>query len=253
MGNFKLKFNVARFALENSGGSVEKEGKTHNSGVVGQYNNGANFKVRDVRSYKEVVGTSCFGSGPVRQEEVQGVIEKAVVVPDRTGAFRNLFGLALVGKAKNLETLVDLDRLLRIAKVIVANVQYLGGLSMLISFHDEDSRKRFLDMKEVGDMFGKVLFVLKSFEEDRDLSIVRVGVLVGVSSRINYEVVLKWKDRSFRILVEEDLEDWIPDCLGRDPDSESGTVPRRSLLRLTGCRCPAEVSLRKVRGRVTRG
>ncbi|KAM0007560.1 hypothetical protein Hdeb2414_s0138g00810031 [Helianthus debilis subsp. tardiflorus] len=77
-------------------------------------------------------------------------------------------------------------------------------------------------MAQVGDKFGKVLFVPKSFEEDRDLSIVRVGVLVGTSSRINDVVVLKWKDRSFRILVEEDLEDWIPDCLGRDPDSEDG-------------------------------
>ncbi|KAJ0535802.1 hypothetical protein HanIR_Chr09g0434611 [Helianthus annuus] len=217
MGNFKLKFNVARFAMENSGSSVEKESKIQNSGLASQYNIGVNFKVRDVRSYKDVVGTSSFGNGPVRQEIGQRVEEKTIVVPDRSRAFKDLFGLALVGRTKNLETLVDFDRLLRIAKVIVANVQYLGGLSLLISFHDEDSRNRFLDSKDiwnpwfnkldlwsgqtlplervawlklcgillhlfesvimaqVGGLFGKVLFVPKSFEDDCDLSVVRVG------------------------------------------------------------------------------
>ncbi|KAJ0639873.1 putative RNA recognition motif domain, nucleotide-binding alpha-beta plait domain superfamily [Helianthus annuus] len=270
MGTFKLKFNVARFALENTGIPAEKVGRDNQTGASSQFVNGANFKVRDVRSYREVVGSYGSGSGPGRQEEMQGVIEKTVVVPDRTGAFSYLFGLALVGKAKNLETLVDLDKLLRIAKVVVANIQFLGGLSMLISFHDDDSRKQFLDKKEVwspwftrldpwsgqtlpfervawlklcgiplhlfqsdimsqvGGMFGKVLFVPKSFEEDRDLSTVRVGILVGLPSRINDVVVLKWKNRSFRILVEEDLEDWIPDCLSRDPESEVGVSPEFS-------------------------
>ncbi|KAJ0780408.1 putative RNA-directed DNA polymerase [Helianthus annuus] len=110
MGNFKLKFNVARFAMENLGSSVEKESKIQNSGLAGQYNIGVNFKVRDGRSYKDVVVTSSFGNGPVRQEIGQRVEEKTIVVPDRSGAFKDLFGLALVGRTKNLETLVDFDK-----------------------------------------------------------------------------------------------------------------------------------------------
>ncbi|KAJ0693496.1 putative RNA recognition motif domain, nucleotide-binding alpha-beta plait domain superfamily [Helianthus annuus] len=267
MGDFKPKFNVARFAVENSGGSVEKEGKGHNLRHAGQNCFGGSFNVRDVRSYKEVVGSSSFGSGQVKQVTEQKVDDKVIVVPDRTGAFRNLHELALVGRARNLEALIDFDRLLKIAKVVVANFQYIGGLSLLITFHDEDSKTRFLDLKEtlnlwfskldtwsgqslppervawlklhgiplhllesdvlsqVGERFGKVLFVPKSFEEDHDLSVARVGVLVGSSKRIREEVTLRWKDRSFRIWVEEDPVDWIPDCFGRDSDSVSEGAP----------------------------
>ncbi|KAJ0524537.1 hypothetical protein HanHA300_Chr09g0301611 [Helianthus annuus] len=170
--------------------------------------------------------------------------------------------LALVGRTVDLETLVDFDKLLRIAKLSVANLQYLGGLSLLISFSDADSAKVFMDAKKVwgpwfskldywsgqslplervawlklcgiplhlldpvvlglvGDSFGKLLHVPKLYEEDLDLSAVRVGVLVGSSGRIKEEVSLRWKDRSFRIWVEEDSDVWVPDCLDRDVDSE---------------------------------
>ncbi|KAM0019646.1 hypothetical protein Hdeb2414_s0025g00658211 [Helianthus debilis subsp. tardiflorus] len=50
----------------------------------------------------------------------------------------------VVGRTVNLETLVDLDRLLRIAKVSFSRIQYLGGLSTLISFPDAASANNFL-------------------------------------------------------------------------------------------------------------
>ncbi|KAJ0779118.1 hypothetical protein HanPI659440_Chr06g0223071 [Helianthus annuus] len=187
--------------------------------------------------------------------------EKAVVIPDRVEAFKDRYGLAVVGRTVNLETLVDIDRLLNIAKVVVANVQYLGGLSLLISFHDEESMKAFLDRKniwelwfskldpwkgqtlplervawlklvgiplhvmdadvlsQVGDRFGKVIHVPKAFEEDQDLSFIRVGVLVGNSRKINDEVVLRWRNRTFRIGIEEDQEVWVPDYARRMSES----------------------------------
>ncbi|KAJ0744539.1 hypothetical protein HanPI659440_Chr10g0388801 [Helianthus annuus] len=268
MGDYKLKINVARFAVENSGVNVEKEGKVNNIRQAGQSSYGGIFNVRDVRSYKEVVGSSKLGGGPKeqnvrRQEFDQRMEERFIVVPDRLGAFKNLHGLALVGRTKNLETLVDFDKLLRIANITVAHFQYLGGLSLLITFHDEDSLRRFLDLKDiwnlwfskldpwngqtlplervawlklcgiplhlldgdvlsqVGELFGKVLFVPKSFEEDQDLSFARVGVLVGQSRRIVEEVEVKWKDKSFRIWVEEDPVEWVPDCFSRVSDSDS--------------------------------
>ncbi|MFS8013511.1 hypothetical protein Hanom_Chr14g01333791 [Helianthus anomalus] len=54
----------------------------------------------------------------------------------------------------------------------------------------------------------------------------RVGVLVGEVDRINEFVVVRWKDRSFRILVEDELDVWVPDCLGVVVDvSPSGSSP----------------------------
>ncbi|KAJ0558123.1 hypothetical protein HanIR_Chr07g0332851 [Helianthus annuus] len=193
--------------------------------------------------------------------------EKALVIPDRVEAFKDRHGLAVVGRTVNLETLVDIDRLLNIAKVVVANVQYLGGLSLLISFHDEESMKAFLDRKniwelwfskldpwkgqtlpfervawlklvgiplhvmdadvlsQVGARFGKVIHVPKAFEEDQDLSFVRVGVLVGNSRRIIDEVVLRWRNRTFRIGIEEDQEAWVPDYARRMSESVPDDSP----------------------------
>ncbi|KAM0013490.1 putative RNA recognition motif domain, nucleotide-binding alpha-beta plait domain superfamily [Helianthus debilis subsp. tardiflorus] len=273
MGDFKLKINVARFAVENSGVAVEKEDPVHNNKYsVGQNIGGGKFSVRGGRSYRDVVGTSNLGSG-LNGNHVDNLapeprpVEKVIVVPDRVEAFRDCHGLAVVGRAANLETLVDMDRLLNITKITVANVQYLGGLSLLVSFHDEESVNRFLENKiiwepwftkldpwrgqslplervaclklsgvplhlldpdvlsQVGELFGKVLHVPKSFEEDYDLSFVRIGVLVSHSRVMEDEVVLRWKNRSFRIGVEEDHEVWVPDCLRRLSESSSDGSP----------------------------
>ncbi|KAJ0714939.1 hypothetical protein HanPI659440_Chr13g0495091 [Helianthus annuus] len=78
----------------------------------------------------------------------------------------------------------------------------------------------------VGEGFGKVLYVPKSIGEEKDLSMGRVRVLVGEVDRIKEFVVVRWKDRSFRILVEEELDVWVPDCIGAVVDvSPSGSSP----------------------------
>ncbi|KAJ0611547.1 hypothetical protein HanHA300_Chr01g0017001 [Helianthus annuus] len=169
---------------------------------------------------------------------------------------QDLKGVAVVGRTVDLETLVDLDRLLRIAKVTYGKIQFLGGLSVLISFREEPASRLFLESKElwgpwfsklsvwegqslpfekvawlrviglplhllnrdviklVGEPFGKILHVQKDFGDANDLSFVRIGVLSGVVERIKEVVTLKWKERNYRILVEEELDVWIPDCLG---------------------------------------
>ncbi|KAF5820956.1 putative RNA recognition motif domain, nucleotide-binding alpha-beta plait domain superfamily [Helianthus annuus] len=154
MGECKLKLNVARFAVENSSAPAEPEVRVYNAKAPGQVSYGNTSNLRDARKYSDVVGTSKEGGGSIkfrdnRKEEGNKVFEKSIVVPDKTGAFSNLSGLALVGRTVDLETLVDFDRLLRIAKTIVANIQYLGGLSLLITFHDVASASSFLEHKEV--------------------------------------------------------------------------------------------------------
>ncbi|MFS7941897.1 hypothetical protein Hanom_Chr06g00481741 [Helianthus anomalus] len=243
MGDFRLKINIARFAAENKGVHLDKEVKSQ---VVGLPN---------VSGAQKHVQKNAVESG-------SRTSVSPIVVPDRTAAFNNLVGVALVGRTVDLETLVDFDRLLLIAKISVANIQYLGGLSLLITFHDKESANQFLEVKEIwgpwfsgldpwtgqtlplervawlklcgnplhlldadvmgmiGEVFGKIVHVPILFEEDQDLSSVKVGVLVGLSNRICNEVTLMWRSRTFRIWVEEDPEDWVPDCLCRDDGSE---------------------------------
>ncbi|KAJ0683365.1 putative RNA recognition motif domain, nucleotide-binding alpha-beta plait domain superfamily [Helianthus annuus] len=272
MGDFKLRINVARFSLENSGLAAEKEGPVQNKIPAEKQFGRGSFSVRDVRSYKDVVGTSNHGNGHYGAQvadSVSGsrVVDKVIVVPDRVEAFKDRHGLAVVGRAVNLETLVDIDKLLNIARISVVKVQYIGGLSLLLSFHDEESVNRFLEIKnvwdprftkldiwrgqslplervawlklngvplhlldfdvlsQVGEMFGRVLHVPRSVEDDQDLSFVRVGVLVSQSGLLKDEVTLKWKNKSFRIGVEEDCEVWVPDCLQRLSKADSDGFP----------------------------
>ncbi|KAM0009458.1 putative RNA recognition motif domain, nucleotide-binding alpha-beta plait domain superfamily [Helianthus debilis subsp. tardiflorus] len=154
MGENKLKVNIARYAVENSGLADMPEVKAKNSKAADQSYGGKPFQLRDTRSYSDVVENSSGGGGAFRGHigklvEKEREPSKYVVVPDKSGAFKSLFGLSLVGRVVDLETLVDFDRLLSIAKVVVANVQYLGGLSILISFHDEASANKFLESKVV--------------------------------------------------------------------------------------------------------
>ncbi|KAJ0957138.1 hypothetical protein HanPSC8_Chr01g0023711 [Helianthus annuus] len=183
---------------------------------------------------------------------------KVIVVPDRLSTFKDLYGLALVGRTVDLETLVDFNKLMKVAKVEYSRLQYIGGLSILISFSDEVSASGFLESRDlwrpwfsklevwsgqslplervawlnlhgtplhlvdaevfmqVGELFGKVLHVPNILEGDKDLSYFRVGVLAGEANRIGEVVTIKWKNMRFRVLVEEDQEIWVPDCIDND-------------------------------------
>ncbi|KAF5757995.1 putative RNA recognition motif domain, nucleotide-binding alpha-beta plait domain superfamily [Helianthus annuus] len=257
MGDCKLKANVARFAVENKGLSSQPKPAQQAPISVGPPLVNRNFNVRDCRSYRDVVGVSKAGGGAAGLNEGgSSTLVKSIVVPDSTGAFKDVFGFAVVGRTVDLETLVDFDRLMRIAKIAFTRIQYLGGLSILVSFSCQEEALAFIDSKSVwgpwftklevwngqtlsfervawlkltgiplhlmeteilvmiGEVFGKILHVPKFLEEDHNLAVVRVGVLSGGANRINEDVSLKWKNRSFRIWVEEELDDWVPDCLG---------------------------------------
>ncbi|KAM0072053.1 hypothetical protein Hdeb2414_s0001g00032151 [Helianthus debilis subsp. tardiflorus] len=79
---------------------------------------------------------------------------------------------------------------------------------------------------QIGELFGKVLHVPKSLFRDSDLSVFKIGVLAGEAQRIREVVSLKWKDRNFRVWVEEDQDVWVPDCLdGEACDSPTADSP----------------------------
>ncbi|KAJ0492067.1 putative RNA recognition motif domain, nucleotide-binding alpha-beta plait domain superfamily [Helianthus annuus] len=121
MGNFKLQVNLARFAAENSGGytaPVVGTGHPNRSGSDA-WGQGNVYSLRDDRSYSDVLGKNKgkVSSAFVRDGGFDGApVERSVVVPDRIFAFKDLSGLAVIGRTVNLETLVDFDKLLRIAR-----------------------------------------------------------------------------------------------------------------------------------------
>ncbi|KAF5822052.1 putative RNA recognition motif domain, nucleotide-binding alpha-beta plait domain superfamily [Helianthus annuus] len=245
MGAYKLKVNIVRFAVENSGFDVRKDARANIGSSAGLEGKRNSFNTRDSRSYSEVLGKAkVIGEPSVDARGIRGVNEKVRTV--------------------DLETLVDFDRLLRIAGTEFSRIQYLGGLSILISFRNEESAKEFLNARvvwdpwfskletwngqslslermvwlkvlgvplhilepglldQIGGMFGKVLHVPKLLDEDHDLSVSRVGILVGEPHRIRENVVLKWKNCCYRVWVEEEENDWIPDCLVRSDSVSFG-------------------------------
>ncbi|KAJ0752884.1 putative RNA recognition motif domain, nucleotide-binding alpha-beta plait domain superfamily [Helianthus annuus] len=152
LGDFKLKINIAKFALENSGGAFQPESKKGYQ-VPPSSDRSRLFNLRDSRSFSDVLGMS--GGASKSNVEAGGskladcFARKVLVVPDRTLAFKELFGLAVVGRTVDLETLVDFDKLLRIAKVPFSRIQYLGGLSILVSFGNAASADKFLASRDV--------------------------------------------------------------------------------------------------------
>ncbi|KAJ0431914.1 putative nucleotide-binding alpha-beta plait domain superfamily, RNA-binding domain superfamily [Helianthus annuus] len=132
MGGFKLKVNVARFAVENSGLEREPERKFPFEGEpmrksrfvsqgVGSTNHDGlkSFGHRDVRSYRDVVHpmTTGIGSSGSEKRVDKCRSKKVVEVSDAVRAFEELHWKAVVGRTADLDTLIYFDRLLRISKV----------------------------------------------------------------------------------------------------------------------------------------
>ncbi|MFS8010324.1 hypothetical protein Hanom_Chr14g01295671 [Helianthus anomalus] len=253
MGECRLKINITRFAVENAGVLGPSPEIARAPGVQGQSFGNVPSNLRDSRSYSFVVGSSNdhgihVMGGPSVKVDDQLLGGKSIIVPDRTAGFQELAGLALVGRTVNLETLVDFDRFLNIAKD--SAIRFLESknvwgpwFSKLDGWNGQSfpmERVSWLKlcgiplhllspevMCQVGELFGKVLHMPKGLEEDHDLSVCRVGVLVGEVNRINEGVSVRWKNRSYRIWVEEDPNDWIPASFRSvvSPGSGEGSTP----------------------------
>ncbi|MFS8021790.1 hypothetical protein Hanom_Chr16g01431571 [Helianthus anomalus] len=66
---------------------------------------------------------------------------------------------------------------------------------------------------DIASQFGKVIKGSQLSRNDWDLSSSCVGVLVDIGSRISGSVLLKWKNKKYRVWVMEELDDWVPDCM----------------------------------------
>ncbi|KAJ0524805.1 putative RNA recognition motif domain, nucleotide-binding alpha-beta plait domain superfamily [Helianthus annuus] len=68
----------------------------------------------------------------------------------------------------------------------------------------------------IGSKFGRVVQSAKVDESTDDYSHVTIGILVNTVKRINQLCKLIWRNESCTVLVEEDIGEWIPDCIGAD-------------------------------------
>ncbi|KAJ0782624.1 hypothetical protein HanLR1_Chr01g0010391 [Helianthus annuus] len=66
---------------------------------------------------------------------------------------------------------------------------------------------------DIGSKFGAIIQSPKVTEADEDLSFVLVGLLSKSVNWLHHKLNLKWKDKVFPVLVDEDTGDWMPDCL----------------------------------------
>ncbi|MFS7994241.1 hypothetical protein Hanom_Chr12g01103531 [Helianthus anomalus] len=207
MGGCKLRINVVWFVVDNARLPAFQDRKTKSQACTAMDaalgDRSKVFKKKDFRSYSNVLAPETVASGPLnpdgRMEGCQS--EKVVIVPDKVSAFRALHGKAVMGRTVDLDTLISYDRLLRIGGVRYGSIQYLGGLSILVSFERDEEAPLFWRIKNSG-------------VDDQDLTVKCVGVLVGQDKRVKEVVNLRWRDRKFRISIVEEENEWVLDYLG---------------------------------------
>ncbi|KAM0002786.1 putative RNA recognition motif domain, nucleotide-binding alpha-beta plait domain superfamily [Helianthus debilis subsp. tardiflorus] len=144
LGGNKLLVNVAKFAKENGGsviknvgGSIRPEG----------YNN-RKVPVAESLQKKPVTGGSkgrSFVDILLNKSSPSAEMEDVIEVEPSLSALSDKVGRALVGRALNVAVLRSLKVSLREVGFQDIVIQYLGGLSVLLSFKDELEAKSFAE------------------------------------------------------------------------------------------------------------
>ncbi|KAF5765375.1 hypothetical protein HanRHA438_Chr15g0715431 [Helianthus annuus] len=187
---------------------------------------------------------------------------KEVEVHSETAAFFDLQGRAVVGRAIDLLSLRKMYNLIKEAGYSDFKIQYLGGLSLLVTFDDDIEAADFLldvnkwnkwfsslDMwagqsmqyervawlkfhglplhlaenkvfDDVAGLFGKVIHGSQLSLSDKDLSVNYVGILVDHGKRIEESIVLKWKNKKYKVWIIEERDEWALDCVSEENSSE---------------------------------
>ncbi|KAF5808737.1 putative RNA recognition motif domain, nucleotide-binding alpha-beta plait domain superfamily [Helianthus annuus] len=150
LGGNKLLVNIARFAKENGVGFQSRVGgKSGANGRVSSNNKQPKGKPsHPLKVHKEVVNGRSFvdillnKSCPVNEEDV-------VEVDPSFSSLVEKFGRALVGRTRDFSALRKINVLLKEAGFRDIEIQYLGGLSVLLSFVGEMEAKVFAEGGEV--------------------------------------------------------------------------------------------------------
>ncbi|KAJ0682713.1 putative RNA recognition motif domain, nucleotide-binding alpha-beta plait domain superfamily [Helianthus annuus] len=150
LGGCNLRVNIAKFDAENMdwwdadvhNKKDEKEVKDfgmkshkgESSKNVMRFNEGW---LNEGVSFRDMLKQEGSSSG-------EETTDKVAEVHEETSAFFDLQGRAVVGRVKDITTLVKMNLLLKEAGVSVFKIYYLGALNLLILFEDEIDAADFL-------------------------------------------------------------------------------------------------------------
>ncbi|MFS7982721.1 hypothetical protein Hanom_Chr10g00966121 [Helianthus anomalus] len=141
------KINVALFAKENGklnssavgGVDIPPFGKPARNPVGGKQKVWGAKNVQAGVSFVDILTNKSHAVGE----------EDVIAIDPSVFSLSELFGRSFIGRSKGFKELRSLKTFLSSAGLVDAKIQYLGGLSVLISFSNGDSAKRFFDDKEV--------------------------------------------------------------------------------------------------------
>ncbi|KAJ0935199.1 putative RNA recognition motif domain, nucleotide-binding alpha-beta plait domain superfamily [Helianthus annuus] len=169
IGDCRLKANVTRFTLEEGEIRSERDNSNKQSNSqkearkVDRMGPSTDTFVNGTRSYSDMLTGR------------EGV--KTVVVGNHISAFMGMHGKAVVARMIDLEALKSIHLILNDICPGAGKVQYLGGLSVLVSFEDNSMAISFLEAaREVLGRFSSLdLWQGQTFSFDRLVRIKLVG------------------------------------------------------------------------------
>ncbi|MFS7980763.1 hypothetical protein Hanom_Chr10g00943071 [Helianthus anomalus] len=238
MGDYRLKANVARFSYEE--GEIGQPPTTNKRPEYREEQ--VNRKVEDFKT-----GPSSFTHGGRSfKETLTGIHKKVdsgkvVKIDDDLDILQNLVGFALVMRCVDLLTLKKVNLILKEMDAGESRVQYLGAKEDASNFTSVSrwegqsiafERLVWIKIKgilvhllddsiidKVEESFGKIMHRPPRSVEDADLSSEFIGVLVGEGKRITEEVTISWRDRKFKVWVDEESGVWVPEFIEVNQDN----------------------------------
>ncbi|KAL9997067.1 putative RNA recognition motif domain, nucleotide-binding alpha-beta plait domain superfamily [Helianthus debilis subsp. tardiflorus] len=150
MGGHKLIANLVRFAKENAtvdGGKKEggrgKE-KIHERPAqkIPDITFASSFQNGNGRLFSDLFANK--STTPVELGKSAKSAEVCIEIADETSAFKDLIGIALVRRCKDLTILRNLNKYLYVTRYKGVSLSYMGSLSMFIRFADEELCSKFL-------------------------------------------------------------------------------------------------------------
>ncbi|MFS7970843.1 putative RNA recognition motif domain, nucleotide-binding alpha-beta plait domain superfamily [Helianthus anomalus] len=179
-----------------------------------------------------VVGTRSFRDTLLNVVPGKEVVD--INVSDEVIARDEWNGLGLLGKVKDLNSLSRLRIWFGKSVSCKVGIKYVGQtweyerIAWLKLFGIPLCLNVESFLTDISTKFGEVIQLPNSSVGDEDLSYVMVGVLTNSVHKVQQHVNLNWKSTIYPVFVDEDCEDWVPDCLNdveeivADEEEESG-------------------------------
>ncbi|KAJ0816251.1 putative RNA-binding domain superfamily [Helianthus annuus] len=242
MGSYKLFVVLARFV---DGERVQvagdkSRGKAKEDAVQVNYSGGD----IGVEKAKPISGGASSSGGVNGRSYRDAIMNRRVEDPgdvikidDKVEVFSQWHGVSLIGRVKEFKILSTLNILLKEAKWSNVRIKYVGGFLEVWGEWFETMERwtgQWMPMERIawlqvhgvpmniacdpvfqiiGRRYGRVIQPACLKEEDKDFSYVYIGILCSRDSHIADRFSLSWRGVSYRVWVDEDVGEWVPDCI----------------------------------------